>query len=181
VQARLDVRQLDSGDLLTKVTRARDLTATGEETLRLLASDSELAATAKAAMDEAAAARAKVSILYQPAAVGEQLLGKPGLVADKGVVRVPLDGVVAFLVLDGAGRCRGIYAVGGGADRVYNSPSWPADRLLSQAVGHAATMSPAPKNPDGFGTAHWSAAGTAVTARWRNTDLVELRIGDASP
>jgi hypothetical protein len=58
------------------------------------------------------------------------------------------------------------------------SETWPAPRLVSQAIGRPSVLrTPKP----GQATTLWYAAGTRVVARWIAETPIELRIGDATP
>jgi hypothetical protein len=135
-----------------------------------------MARTAKAAGD---AERAKVSLLRSPLPVVEELFEAKSEADRKGVAHVALDGVTAYLSLDGSQRCLGIYAVGSGGRRTYASTSWSPERLLSQAIGHGAKLHQPTQGAQA--TASWYEAGFPIVARWRDSELVELRIGDATP
>jgi hypothetical protein len=111
-------------------------------------------------------------------AIVEELLGPQGT-SQTSAPKIDLDGATAYVAMDATKRCSGVYVVGtAAAGRALDSKAWPAERLLSQAVGKAAKLQQ-PKEP--ATTAQWYEGGYPVTARWRAGALVELRIGDAIP
>lgn len=83
-------------------------------------------------------------------------------------------------------HCAGVYLVGShkGA-RVLNDSAHASAtaELLSQALGHPSSL-PNPPSQVGGKTptmSTWKDGGVTIVARWRDTNLVELRIGDAKP
>ncbi|TMQ05464.1 MAG: hypothetical protein E6J90_48945 [Deltaproteobacteria bacterium] len=110
--------------------------------------------------------------------MAEELLGSS---ADRSgaAPSIALDGVTVFLSVDRKGQCTGVYAVGDKASgRVIQSNIWPANRLLSQAVGRTAEL---PQLRDAQTTTRSYAGGAPVVARWLGAGPSELRIGDTTP
>ncbi|MDC0721503.1 hypothetical protein [Nannocystis bainbridge] len=149
-----------------------------EQTLAVLKDDEELQALAKEAKTWVNDEHAKVAAIGADEATLRALF-PPLHSRSKKLSVALLEGSEVFFSFDAAGNCDGIYAVGPVGRRALHSPSWPADRILSQAVGHPATV----KHPEktGASSVTWKEGGVKVVARWRDEHLMELRIGDASP
>lgn len=179
VNAALDPKQLNSKDTLERLRQARTLRDTANEAIKEFPTDSELVAMARASKATAEAERSKITLLRSPMPVVEELLESPSQPDGKGVAHVACDGVTVYVALDDAQRCSGLYAVGSGGQRSYVSNQWPADRLLSQAVGHSAKLHQPTQGAQASAT--WYESGYPVVARWRDGNLIELRIGDATP
>jgi hypothetical protein len=163
---------------LARLQQLRALKQTGLQTLEIVADDAEVKARASAAIAFAETERAKVPLLRADLDVIQELLGAVGA-TETGAPKIDLQGAHAHLALDAAKKCTGIYVVGpASSNRAVRSEAWPADRLVSQAVGKTVKVK-APAEPTT--TAHWYESGYAMTARWRLGELVELRIGDATP
>lgn len=83
------------------------------------------------------------------------------------------------------GRCAGMYIVGSDKDGRVLNDSLHADaatRLLSQAVGRHAALPDPPTQGGRSATATRTHVGAVpILARWRDAQLVELRVGDATP
>lgn len=163
---------------LARLQQLRKLSEVGAQTLELAPSDAAVVAKANAAIAFAAVERAKVPLLRAEQAVVEELLGGAGA-SQTGVPRIDLDGLHAHFAFDAAKKCTGIYAVGtASANRVFKSEAWPADRLLSQAFGKTVKL----KEPaEVTATVQTYESGYAVVARWRGSEVVELRVGNATP
>jgi hypothetical protein len=122
--------------------------------------------------------RAKVPLLGNELAVADVLLA-PRKTNEKGVPVIAIGGAFVYLVPNSAGKCTGVYAIGlSGLNRSIRSQTWPAQRILSQALGRAATIKPPAK---GSSTSQWYEGGVLVVARWRFDEVAELRIGNATP
>jgi hypothetical protein len=174
----LDSTHVATKPLLSRLQQLRQLRDAGAETAKLALLDADLQARAQAAIKLADTARAQVPLLTNELAIAEELLG-PSTKNALGVPAIALDGVTLYLSLDKTGHCGGIYIVGDKAgNRAIASSTWPPDRLLSQAVGAVnATLPPSA----GRSASQWYANGAPVMARWQDSSLVELRIGDATP
>jgi len=164
---------------VVRLKRLRALSATSNRTLEIAGTDPELGESAKKASAWAAAERGKVPMLGADLPVVEELLEASASLDVRGPV-ITVEGTRAFLVLDAQKKCRGVYAVGEkeGA-RAIRGTTWTADRLLSQAIGRTATVKR--PNPESSTTSRWFEVSAQVTARWKNGDVIELRIGDATP
>jgi hypothetical protein len=164
---------------LAHVQRLRALDEAAEKTLAVAGNDSELNAKADAAITVADGERAKVPLLGADEAVVDDVLGV-GTDQGPNIALVSLvGGVSAYRVHDAQRRCMGIYIVGASKGaRAINGKDWSAARILSQAVGHSATI----KKPIGTATvSRWAEGPFPVVARWEGSDLIELRVGDATP
>ncbi|MCW5801087.1 MAG: hypothetical protein KIT31_01645 [Deltaproteobacteria bacterium] len=123
----------------------------------------------------AAAERARVPVLGATFEVAAELL--PSLQRiDPALSRARIDGEIdIYLSFDGS-ACRGIYAVGANDHRRLASKEWTLEKLISQAIGRQALKAPVAGD-----VRRWWDAGFPIVARYRSGDLVEVRIGDASP
>lgn len=170
--------QVDAKQVLPRLQQFRQLRDAGAAIAKVAAADPELQARARKAADLAEAGRAAVPLLGNEIAVAEELLGS-STTGPGGAPSIALDGVTVFLSLDRKGRCTGVYAVGDKAsERAIQSSTWPAARLLSQAVGRASTLPPLTGSQT---TTRSYAGGAPVVVRWVGVGPVELRIGDATP
>jgi len=163
--------------MLSRLQQLRRLGETGAQVLAARINDDNLLSEARAAVALAADERAKAPLLRAEQNVIEELLGGPA--KGDGAPRIDLHGTDAYLALDAAHHCAGIYAVGPTSDnRTLSSTEWTANRLLSQAVGKPVTVR---QPPQGSGTLQWYEGGYPITARWSAGQLRELRIGAATP
>ncbi|WP_244221531.1 hypothetical protein [Corallococcus exercitus] len=95
------------------------------------------------------------------------------------------DTVVLHCAME-AERCVGVYLVGRTrAGRVLNAPAQAEETaaLLSQALGQSSPL-PAPPAREGLKsptTLTWKVGEVPIVARWRNSDLMELRVGSVKP
>jgi hypothetical protein len=164
--------------LLARVQRLHALCDVATKVMAI-ADDSELLAKAQGARDLATIERAKVPLLGADDSVVGDLLGSLTNQSPK-IAMARLDGgVSAYITHDGLHHCSGLYAVGASKDaRALSSQTWPAERILSQAVGHPATL----RKPTGTSTtSRWIEGPFPVVARWNGGALIELRIADAAP
>ena len=175
----LDPKTVDDKDAVERLKHLRRVGEVGAETLKGFPTDDELQKQSKVAVTFAETERAKVMLLLSPLPVIEELLGATANTANK-VATFALDGVTVYAALDGNGVCAGVYAIGVGNARVISSKEWTADHLLSQAIGKPVKIH-APTQLGATATSRWYEAGIPVIARWHDGDLVELRIGDATP
>ncbi|HEU4729827.1 MAG TPA: hypothetical protein VFT22_18150 [Kofleriaceae bacterium] len=170
--------QPDAGATLARLRQLRQLRDAGIAIGNVATTDAALQARAHDAVAFADAERAKVPMLSSQLDVIEELL-EASSSPSGGVRSIALDEGTVYLALDRAGKCTGVYAIGDkAAERELRSRSWPAARLLSQAVGRPSALQPPSA---GASTSRWFAGGAAVVARWESGKLVELRIGDATP
>lgn len=164
--------------VIPRLQQVRQLADDATLTINGAPSDADLQSRAKAALEFARVEQSKVPLLKMELATAEALLG-PSKMSGKRVPSFSLDGVTAFLALDATGKCVGIFAVGSSStNRALKSSTWPADRLLSQAIGRNASIRPPSA---GSSTSRWTEGNVPVVVRWRNGDVMELRIGDAAP
>jgi hypothetical protein len=162
---------------LVRLQRLRGLVSTSTGAAQVAESDKEVADKAGVASSLGSAERAKVAVINADAAVAAELLG-PVTHQDASTDAVTVDGVQVFLAIDGTKKCRGVYMVGPKGARSLDAAPQATAHLLSQVVGHAATIRiPASK----ASTSRWMEGGTAVVGRWSGGALVELRVGDATP
>lgn len=164
---------------LDRLKRLRALTETATKSLEAASDDSEIIEKAKKAASWAQDERAKVAMVGADIGVVEELLGAPASTEAKSTW-IAVESTRAYLNIDSQKKCRGLYVVGGekGA-RTIRGTTWTADRLLSQAVGHAASVKK--PTPSTATTSRWFEVSAPVVARWHSGDLVELRVGDAAP
>ena len=175
----LSVRTVQDEPALATLKRQGALARTSNAALSFASKDAEVAAAATDAAAWADAARAKTALLGAEVASIEELLGARATTVGASSW-ILVDDARVHLVLDGAKRCRGIYVVGATpGKRGLHGSTWPADRLLSQTIGRKAAVKR--PTPDTSVTARWFEVIAPVVARWKGADLVELRIGDASP
>ena len=181
-------RQMLLGDLgfsevpgeptLIRLQRLRATATTAARTIAVSPDDQELVGKASTVAKWTASERAKVPLIAADEPVAAELLGS--VRHQTATIDVAtLDGVLAFLSIDGQKKCRGLYLVGP-AKGVRSLDAAPDATIyvLSQAVGHPATIK---KPPKGSASSQWMEGGTLVVGRWSNDTLVELRIGDATP
>ncbi|HEX4420296.1 MAG TPA: hypothetical protein VH165_20410 [Kofleriaceae bacterium] len=174
----LDPKRIDAKLLLPRLQQLRRLRDAGTETAKIAPADAELQSHARDAIRWANDERAKVRLLGNNLAIIEELIG-PSTTPAGGIPSIALDGETLYLVMDRAGPCTGIYAAGTGtAARTIRSNTWPPDRILSQALGAPAVMQPQSTDHP---TVRWYAGGAPIVARWDAGELIELRIGDATP
>jgi hypothetical protein len=173
----LNPDQVTEKELAPRLKLVGALASNAAVATELAPSDSELQERAKKALAFADVERAKVPLLKADMPVVEALLGPLKLNAQN-VPMIELDGVTAYFNVDQSGKCAGVYAVGSfGTSHVYKSSSWPPTRLLSQALGHTSTL----RLPSaGAATIAWR-DGVPILLRYRAGDLVEMRIGEATP
>ena len=132
---------------------------------------------AKLATSFAQGERARVPLIGSQEEAVVELLG-PLTVSGKNISIKFTDTVSISVVFDAQRRCRGLYVAGAGKPRTLKSRDWSADALLSQAVGHPATLKSAAASQT---TVRWVEAGVPIVARWHDSNPVELRIADAAP
>lgn len=166
----------------TTLARVKRLGVLGDDARKATAvagSDNEILTKANAAQTLSVMERAKVALIGAEEPIISELIGSP--VAQNQRVGLLSLGASTnlYVVHDTRRRCTGLYAVGAdkGA-RAIGAASWTAPSLLSQAVGHPATVK---KPTGGSSAARWFENGIPVVARWEGDTLIELRVGDASP
>jgi hypothetical protein len=162
---------------LSRLQRLRALAQTAASSTRVAGGDQDMAIKAAAAATLAASERAKVALIGADEPVAAELIGTATHV-DASVEGAAVDVVLTFLSIDGQKKCRGVYLVGPvEASRSLEVAAATTVRLLSQAVGHPATI----KKPTRGDTSRWAEGWVPVVGRWADGTLVELRIGDATP
>jgi hypothetical protein len=175
----LATRDILGEETLVRLKRLRGAAAIAKATIDIAPTDVELVDASKTTIAWTIAERAKVALLGAEVAVVEELLETTAALDARGP-SISIDGTRAFLVIDAQKKCRGVYVVGekDGA-RAIRGTMWTGDRLLSQAVGHGATV----RKPDApkATVSRWFEVSAQVTARWHGGELVELRVGDATP
>ncbi len=175
----LAVREVKGEPPLVRLRRLRALGALAAKTHEASGDDAELSSAAKDAAGWAQAERGKVPLLGNETDIAAELLGADATTSGK-TPAIATDGVSIYLSLDAQKKCRGIYAVGATKDaRAIHGATWTGDQLLSQAVGHQSSIK-APLS-DSDSATKMNEGGTAVVARWKAGQLIELRIGDAAP
>ena len=137
-------------------------------------------ATAKWTRDE----RQKIPLVGAERVVAAGLLGIPPD-GDTVILSTVTSSIAVYCGMKG-GRCAGVYLVGSAKGaRVLNDPAHAAvtAELLSQVLGHPASL-PSPPKPVGGKTptmSRWRDGGVTLVARWQDSNLMELRIGDVKP
>jgi hypothetical protein len=176
--ADLSFSEIAGEPMLTRLQRLRTIAATAARTSEVAGSDQELGSKASTVAKWAAGERAKVPLLAADEPIAAELLGSVSHQSPT-VDVATLDGVLAFLSIDAQKKCRGVYLVGPakGARSLDAAPDTTI-RVLSQAVGHPATIK---KPAKGASSSQWMEGGTLIVGRWSNDALVELRVGDATP
>jgi hypothetical protein len=173
----LTIRDVISAPDAARLHELGVVVALADQTIEHVKDDSDLAAKALSAKSRASEERAIAAVLGSDSTVIHELFPPLHLVG-AGVASVSLEGTEVFFSFDAAGKCSGIYAVGPSGHRGLHSEAWPADRILSQAFGRPVTVR---KPLEAGGTiSTWKEAATKIVARWRNGELVELRIGSAA-
>jgi len=162
---------------VSRLQRLKAMASVAAKVTSIAGEDAKLADKAKGATERSSAERAKVPVLGNEEGVAAELLG-PLTAKASGIASVILDGTEAYLALDGQRRCRGLYAVGPKGNRALRSTLWSGDRLLSQTVGHPTTVK---KASTSTGVVRWQEGAIPVVARWKDGELMELRVGAATP
>jgi len=141
--------------------------------------DAGIVAGAREASAWARGERDHFRLLGSDVAAASELLGA-GINTERDARWIAVEGMRVYLSSDAKGTCRGLYVVGSdGNHRSLDGKTWTPDRILSQALGHAATVKrPTEKSP---AVSNAVDGGTPIVARWNVGQLVELRIADASP
>lgn len=171
----LSVERVTEASALPRLEQLRQLSAYASSSLNANSSDAELRTRALSANVFVQAEREKIPILGSKVDVADALLG-PRPVNEPAF---SLGGTTVYLATDQIGGCTGIYAVGSSpANRALSSSTWSPQRILSQALGRAATVRPAAA---GSSTSSWYDRGIPIAVRWSYGSIVELRIGDAIP
>lgn len=149
-----------------------------EQTLATVKEDEDLQALAVEARTWVADEHAKVAAIGADQAT-IQALFPPLHRRDERLLVALLEGTEVFFSFDAKGKCVALYAVGPAGRRALHSRAWPADKILSQAVGRPVQV----KRPEAAGASSvtWKESGIKVVARWHSGELMELRIGEASP
>jgi hypothetical protein len=146
--------------------------------------DEEIVTKARMAAARAHEEREKIRLIGAPREVVAELLGAP-TAADAAPPRTTLSRVAVYSSLRGD-RCVGLYLVGDSPKgRVLNDADHAAAtaQILSQALGHKVALPNPPRQTGGRAAtlSKWKDGGITVVARWSGRDLMELRVGDASP
>ncbi|EAU65812.1 hypothetical protein STIAU_6231 [Stigmatella aurantiaca DW4/3-1] len=161
-----------------------DQVLAGVEAAAKLPGDRELAARALDASNWAREERGKLALVGAERALVLQLLHLPAAPSAR-IITLESDTVQLHCAMEGE-RCVGVYLVGRDkAGRVLNAPAQAEETaaLLSQALGQSVPLPtpPAREGTRGPTTSTWKVGTVPVVARWRNSDLMELRVGDLKP
>jgi hypothetical protein len=180
VLAALEPREAADPDPLTRIRALRAAAAVGAAVLTS-GPDPELSEKATAVTGLVEAELSKVVLLGAPAALVDEVLGRPRAGSPLSGWR-GLDGVAVY-VAAAAGRCTGLYVVGASNGARSLAGKEPGlRRLLSQATGRPSKgIQPRPKSAKDHATSRWAEGPTQVLARWNGDALMELRVGDATP
>lgn len=146
--------------------------------------DADLAARARKAATWAQEERQSIPLIGADRAVAAGLLQLPSSGASD-VLTKSKTGVTLYCAMKEE-RCTGAYVVGSSKDsRVLNTPALAtaSAEFLSQALGHPSELPTPPKPVAGKAPtlSTWRDGKVPLVARWNNTDLMELRIGEAKP
>ncbi|WP_253899700.1 hypothetical protein [Corallococcus carmarthensis] len=146
--------------------------------------DPELMARAIEAATWARSERRKIPLVGAERAVVLQLLHLPDDPSAR-IVTWESDSVALHCAME-AERCVGVYLVGRTrAGRVLNAPEQAEETtaMLSQALGQPGPLPTPPAREGGKAptTSTWTVGAVPVVARWRNSDLMELRVGNVKP
>ena len=178
--AALEPKNTGAPDSLSRVRSLRAAVTIGA-LIREASPDAELSERVTAAASSAAAELAKVRLVGAPTPVANELLDRPK-------PRAALTGWpeltgVAVYVAEVAGRCSGLYVVGGTKEARSLSGKEPGlKRLLEQATGSpTAAVRSRPRSGKEHEVSTWTDGATPVLARWNGEELMELRIGVAMP
>ncbi|MFL5356134.1 hypothetical protein [Archangium sp.] len=161
-----------------------DEVATLAKAISEMPGDEDLSAKARAAATWTRDERRKIPLVGAERAVAAELLGIPASTGTD-ILSTERSPVAVYCAMKG-GRCAGVYLVGStkGA-RVLNDSAHAAatTELLSQALGHPTSLPSPPSTVSGkaLTLTRWNDGGVTVVARWRDSSLMELRIGDAKP
>ncbi len=165
-------------DLVARLRNVRELSVLATKTLSASTKFPEVQGKAKELLEWANAQVAKVPLLGARLEVAAQILPTAFKMNEKTALAHLDGGVDVYLNLDGRGAIRGVYAIATEeAKRVFSSSSWTPNRILSQATGRSTAMVASSKDP----VLRWNEGNVPVVARYRDNNLVELRIGDARP
>jgi hypothetical protein len=164
--------------VIDRLQRLRSMIMVATSPAVATSGDAELSDKARTASAWARGERAKVALMNSDEAVASELIGLL-TERDTKVATGTVDGVGVSLSLDLQKKVRGVYMVGPtqGA-RQLDASGEATGRLLSQAVGRPATIKPPASNA---AASRWTEGAIAVTARWKDGQLMELRVGDATP
>lgn len=175
--ATLNARPATDATPAAYVQALTGLSATASHTLSQTTGEPELSALATSARTWADEEREKVAFLRADAATLAVLF--PDLHrSHDGVASATFEDAEVYFRLGADGTCTGIYAVGPVVKR-RGIPSATGDHLLSRTLGRPTVVPPQTKPDAPTSTA--KVGGVKVVARWRDDQLVELRIGDAEP
>ncbi|SET78066.1 hypothetical protein [Stigmatella erecta] len=161
-----------------------DQVLAGVEAAAKLPGDRELAARARDASNWAREERGKLALVGAERAVVLQLFRLSAAPSAR-ILTLESDTMLLHCSMEKE-RCVGVYLVGRDkAGRVLNAPAQAeeAAALLSQALGQPVPL-PAPPAREGTQSptmSTWTVGKVPVVARWRNADLMELRVGDLKP
>lgn len=177
--AALAVDRLPAGELLARTRALRELSQVAAAARTAAGGDLDLAEKARATASWVAAERAKVPLIGVPSAVVDEILERSG---GAGVGWPELGGIAVHASVS-SGRIKGLYVVGATKEsRSLSGKEGGLQRLLAQATGRPeATLRARPSSGRTHETVRWVEGGTTVVARWNGSQLMELRIGDASP
>lgn len=172
----LAIEQVSEKSVVPRLQQVHQLVERASDALDIAASDPEIVARATAAITFGQAEQRKVPLLGMDLAVARELLG-PAKLTENGVPMFSVGGVAVYAAVDQVGRCTGLFAIGASpSNRALESDSWSAHRILSQALGRPATI----KRSNGP-TSQWYEGGVPVVVRWRDGEIMELRVGNATP
>jgi hypothetical protein len=167
-----------------RLQRMRALETNAKAVLRIAgANDTELAERARAVLKWVNDERGKVALLGVDGVTAEALLGSKVETVKDDVLHASMEGGVSvYLALDKAKRCAGVYIVGEPKEsraRGLKSELLPS-LMLSKALGHPTPLKGL-ASPGVSASSTWVESGKPVTVRWRDGEVIEIRVGDANP
>lgn len=163
--------------------RVEEILARAEEAGKV-SGDRELAARALDATAWAGEERRKIALVGAERAVVLQLLSFSTEPAAR-ILTHETDSVALHCAMEGE-RCVGVYLVGRSKERrVLNAPVQAEETvaLLAQTLGQPVPLPTPPARSGGKAptSSTWTVGEVPIVARWRNTDLMELRVGEVKP
>lgn len=181
--AAMEFHEQPGESTLSRIQRLNQISASAQA-IEEGAGDEALVAQARSIGRWAAEERGKTPVLGAERELAAELLGVPAR-SSAGLLNTTVSRVAVYGALRG-NRCVGMYLVGDEKDaRVLNDSihATATARLFSQAFGRKVELPDVPKLVGGRmpSLTKWIEGGTTITARWKRSALVELRIGEITP
>lgn len=169
--------------VLSRLQRLRQVGAVAQ-TIEEQSGDNELLTKTRPISQWVREERGKTPILGSARDVAAELLGGAPI-TNSALLRTTLGHVAVYATIRDS-RCSGLYLVGDEkGSRALNDAAHvgATAQVLAQAFGRKVGLPDPPQQVGARPTtiARWNQAGTTVIARWRESSLIELRIGEANP